>query len=79
MNPGNKKPLESYMDSYFTKEKIEDLIINHNWELVRDYGGRYKLRQTDKHYMTTVSFDADDSVVDKFLIDNLNNRQEVVE
>lgn len=54
------------MDPYFTEEKIEELVTRYNWEMVPARNGKYKLRQKDAHYMTTVDFSAALSVVRKF-------------
>jgi len=40
------------VDDYFTIEKIQDLIENHNWVLARQ-GDVYFLHQRDKDYMKT--------------------------
>lgn len=45
-------------DAYFTAEKIEFLVKNHNWEMVPSGAGKFKLRQKDNHHMTTVDFEA---------------------
>lgn len=56
------------MDGYFTDEKIEQLVTRHNWELVPSVGDMYKLRQKDKHYMTSFDFHATDETVRKFCV-----------
>jgi len=58
------------MDSYFTDEKIEQLVTCHNWEMVRADDGKYKLRQIDRHYMTTVDFVASDETAEKYLTES---------
>ena len=55
-------------DAYFTDEKIEQSVTNNNWEMVPAGNGKYKLRQRDKHYMTTVDFDATDETIRKFCV-----------
>ena len=55
------------VDTYFTDEKISDLIANHNWEMVRAPSGLYQLRQKTKRYMNTVEFYANPETVRKYL------------
>ena len=65
------------MDGYFTDEKIDELVTIHNWEMVPASGGRYKLRQKDKHYMETVEFIATENSVNKFCVTpNAESRRE---
>ena len=56
------------MDAYFTNEKIEQLVMNHNWEMVPANGGKYKLRQKNKHYMMTIDFEATEETAHKFCV-----------
>lgn len=63
------------MDDYFTDEKIQELIGNHNWELVEDGEGFFLLRQRGAHYMTTKSFKASEQIVRQFLTAGDNNDQ----
>ena len=56
------------MDSYFTGEKIEELVTKYNWEMVPISDGKYRLRQKDKHYMTTVDFAATTTTTRKFCV-----------
>ena len=57
------------MDNYFTDEKIQELTTKHNWEMVPagTGNGRYKLRQKDRHYMTTIDFEATEEIVKKYV------------
>ena len=55
------------MDQYFTTEKIRQLVTKHNWELVHSDNGLYKLRQKDKHYMTTRDFEVSESIADPLM------------
>lgn len=57
-------------DDYFTEEKIEQLVTQHNWEMIEAGNGKYKLRQKENHYMTTVDFSAPDHMVKKYLVKN---------
>jgi len=61
------------MDKYFTKKKIEELVTKHNWEMVKSKDGKYKLRQRDKHYMTTVDFDAAVSTAKMLCVDHIES------
>lgn len=57
------------MDTYFTSEKIAELVTRHNWEMVRSGGdGKYKLRQRDQHHIATADFDAAEEVASKFCV-----------
>lgn len=51
----------------FTEERIADLIKNHGWELLYYPSGLYFLRQKDKHYLKTVSFELSDDVASRYL------------
>lgn len=55
------------MESYFSYSKIEQLVTDYNWELVQS-GDKYKLRQKDKHYITTGEFSASEEVVKRFCV-----------
>ena len=55
------------MDDYFTDDKIFELVTRHGWEMVpAGDSGKYKLRQKDKHYMTTADFEATPEAVHKW-------------
>ena len=56
------------MDAHFTDEKIEELVTKYNWEMVPTGDGKFRLRQKDKHYMTTVDFGATTTTERKFCV-----------
>ena len=55
------------MEEYFTKEKVEDLINNHDWELKPMKYNSYRLEQKGKNYMCTVCFSLDENIAKKYL------------
>ncbi len=57
------------MDDYFTDDKIFELVTRHGWEMVpAGDSSKYKLRQRDRHYMTTADFEAPPGAVRKFCV-----------
>lgn len=55
------------MSEYFTKEKVEDLITNHDWELKSLSNGLYRLEQKGKSYMRTICFNLNEETAKKYL------------
>ncbi len=53
-------------DPYFTDDKIEELVTQFNWEMVKSGSGKYRLRQKDSHHMTTVEFAASGAIARRF-------------
>jgi hypothetical protein len=56
---------KGWVDMEFTEGRIRNLINNHGWEPIRKHGDIYFLRQKDKHYMKTETFNLPEGMRDQ--------------